>query len=192
MFVNEMIQTETTQTDDGILAHGAAHGPLPSAAPGSGGDRTMPADMAVGWDRALLKDALTWWRTTYAEAVPCRQAIDPLTMPRPLLPRVALLDRDGDRWRFRLAGTWLCDACGGELRGRYWYGGVAKDDLAPLDRALRAVTDGGRPDVARHDLEHARLGPMAAWTAVFPLSGDGSVVDGLLIVVDTEHHQDQF
>ena len=192
MFVNEM-----RQTDNGILAHAAAHGPLPRAvrppaASGSGGDRTMPADMAGGWDRALLKDALTWWRTTYAEALPCRQAIDPLTMPRPLLPRVALLDRDGDGWRFRLAGTWLCDACGAELRGRPWCDGFAKDDPAPLDRAFRAVMDGSRPAVARHDLAHARLGPMAAWTAVFPLSGDGSAVDGLLIVVDTEHRRYQF
>src|SRR3546814_12264962 len=70
-----------------------------------------------------LRVLARYWVTRCRDGLgPRRADIDPLEFP-PLLPNVILLDRiatpQGDRFRFRLAGTAVVDFAGQELTGRY-------------------------------------------------------------------------
>jgi hypothetical protein len=69
-----------------------------------------------------LRDfARHWWRVWLAAGrqVPDRKAMDPVNLPRPLLPFMFIYERDGQRFRCRLAGSRLRDVFGHAMEGRY-------------------------------------------------------------------------
>lgn len=75
-------------------------------------------------DDRLQMLARYWFSRRRSSDVPLRAEIDPLDFPA-VLPNVMLLDRiagrdtDGDRYRFRLAGTHVAIYTGRELTGCY-------------------------------------------------------------------------
>lgn len=77
-------------------------------------------DLPFADDKVLLDLAMYWERKRGQRAIPERAQIDPLEMPRHVLPHLALLEpmEDGETFRFRLAGTEIVARFGAELTGR--------------------------------------------------------------------------
>lgn len=71
-------------------------------------------------DRILLNLAAYWSAKRGGERLPPRRAIDPLDMPRRLLPHLALAEPTGEGMavRFRLLGTELVQRAGRDDTGR--------------------------------------------------------------------------
>lgn len=112
--------------------------------------------------------------------------LDPLEMPRRLLPYLMLLDmeRAPDSLRIRLAGTRLCESFGREMRG------LAMEDLfegegasAVLAGALR-IADHPRPHLATQSYTKAGDGAWRYTHLLLPLSADGTHVTQILMAID--------
>lgn len=71
-------------------------------------------------DRVLLNLAAYWSAKRGAYPLPPRSAIDPLDMPRRLLPHLSLTERtgEGSEFRFRLVGTELVQRFGRDATGK--------------------------------------------------------------------------
>jgi hypothetical protein len=125
-----------------------------------------------------LQMLLSYWREKRAErTAPSRADIQPSELV-PMLPYLALFDViDGD-FRFRLFGTGLVDAYGGDVTGKL----LSECDLdgihAQILEQLAAVVRERRPNVLRvkftkdtddRHLEYERV--------ALPLSGDGETVN---------------
>jgi hypothetical protein len=115
-------------------------------------------------------------------------AIDPLVVPRALLPYVMLLELetlDGTpRLRVRLAGTEVCAKHGGEMRGK-----TTDDFFAPAD--ARAVVDSTlevartlRPSLARRDYISLDDRLWGYVRLILPMSPDGVNVTRFFKVLD--------
>lgn len=136
-------------------------------------------------DFPLLEACLRVWQSgAVGDGLPAR--LDPVELPRQILPMVFLFDleRAPLRLRVRLAGTAICEKHGRELRG-----GTPEDFFAPDD--AQAVTDIAlsvattrRPSLARRGYvclddrlwNYTRL--------LLPLSRAGGVVDSFFKVAD--------
>lgn len=129
---------------------------------------------------------LTVWRAGVVGDLPPGR-IDPLAVPRQLLPGAILADvegRDAVRLRFRLAGTMLCELCGGEMRGRTFDEVLlAADAAAMAEAALVALAEVRpllvhRPDIRFRDvhLDYVAL--------LLPLTGDDGAVNRVLEMPD--------
>ena len=69
---------------------------------------------------AVLVAALRYWRASRAgRATPGHDTIDPLRIPRRVLPHVILVDVQGERFRYRLVGTRMVEQWGEDFTGRY-------------------------------------------------------------------------
>ncbi len=70
-------------------------------------------------DRVLMA-ALEYWQSSRSgAATPRCDAIDPLRIPRLVLPHVILVDVLGGRFRYRLVGTRMVEQWGEDFTGRY-------------------------------------------------------------------------
>lgn len=124
------------------------------------------------------------WRGAGGGGLP--RAVDPVEIPRPLLPYVMLLDLEPDPWRLRvrLAGSYICERHGGELRGRTTDDFFHGDDAAlVVDAAVRAAGS-GRPNLARrrYVMLNDRLWQYVR--LILPISRRGHGVDGFFKVLD--------
>ncbi len=69
---------------------------------------------------AILLAGLEYWRAARRESLaPDISAIDPLLLPRRVLPCVVLADFVGERIRYRLVGTNMVDQWGEDFTGRF-------------------------------------------------------------------------
>jgi hypothetical protein len=139
----------------------------------------VPADFQ---DDPLLAALVDYWERKRGDrAMPRRRDIDPLDMPRPLLPHLDLVEfGDGGRARYRLIGTALVDAMGRDMTGRFLDTVLSGEHAAFVDRLYRDVQRACRPVYGL-----CRLGIGAGRTLrlrrlVTPLSEDGSVVTMVL------------
>lgn len=117
--------------------------------------------------------------------LPGRRHIDPLEIPS-LLPYVMLIDVDsrnsGLRFRFRLIGTAFVKALGKEMTGQWFDEALRPDHMSQVSAICAAVVGGQQP-------RHWRIGnpvPGSKYAifdcAMFPLSGDGLIVDMLFAI----------
>ena len=68
----------------------------------------------------ILMAALDHWVGIYdGAALPGAELIDPLALPRSILPFVVLVDLEGDRVFFRLVGTAMCERWGFDFTGKH-------------------------------------------------------------------------
>lgn len=124
-----------------------------------------------------------WCRQAPPGRLPGRQHLDPIDMPRDVLPRVVLFDvlpsTEGPLFRVRLAGTKVVQMLGREPRGAMLHQlGLAEADS--LASALKAAVTSGAPVIysapvilpSRRHLWARRLG--------LPLARDGVTVDMVL------------
>lgn len=124
-----------------------------------------------------------WRRLAPAGLLPGRQHLDPIDMPRALLPRLALFEVehaiDGAQFRVRLAGTKVVEMLGREPRGRMLHQlGLA--EAGNLGSALKAVVTLAAPVVYSAPLALPRNRQAWARRLALPLAGDGSGVDMVL------------
>lgn len=124
-----------------------------------------------------------WCRQSPPGRLPGRQHLDPIDMPRELLPRLVLFDVlpsiDGPLFRVRLAGTRVVQMLGREPRGTMLHQlGLAEADN--LTSALKAAVTLAAPVIysapivlpSRRHLWARRIG--------LPLARDGANVDMVL------------
>lgn len=131
-------------------------------------------------DNTILTDLWCYWRGKRAtRAMPKRRDIDPMEIPA-VLPYVLLVERsDGQRFRFRLAGTAVVDAYGMELTGRY------VDEVFPPARRVLAeqhyamVYDSARPISAVNRYTNSRGVEHVATRLILPLAGDRDADNGV-------------
>ncbi|MBE7216907.1 MAG: PAS domain-containing protein [Caulobacteraceae bacterium] len=98
----------------------------------------------------------------------------------PLLPQVFVLGREASAWRFRLAGGFLCELHGRELRGEtfatLWEPGSRAAILRVLDRSAAEAEPVTLHAVAEHD--------PARWlgleTTLAPLTGPTDAPDRII------------
>jgi len=150
-----------------------------------GEDRCEELPLSRASDFPAIAAALAAWRASGGDPFPAR--IDPLTLPRSLLPYVLLLDlelRPRPTLRVRLAGTAVCDWHGYELRGRTaheLFDGRASEAIVA---GALAVAASGRPTLARRSLLF-ESGCLRRYTRLMaPLSRHGQAADGFFKVFD--------
>ena len=132
---------------------------------------------------AVIRAALEYWRSILSSrAMPAPEDLDPLLIPRNVLPHVTLLDIEYEprkRFRWRLIGTAITELLNRDLTGRYWDETFTDDEINIFAAAVDYVLKTGAPlrftakgHVAGkeiYDAEHIYL----------PLSRDGERIDRL-------------
>ena len=115
--------------------------------------------------------------------------VDPMNLPKPLLPYVMLLDLEGDMerrpsLRVRLAGTYVCDKYGGEMKGRTTDDFFAPDDARHVVDSALTVARLGIPSLAERQYINLDGGLWSYVRLIAPLSRDGQRIDGFFKVLD--------
>jgi len=161
---------------------------------------TGAADQAQAWPRELsltkidgypeLAALLTVWRAAVVGGLPPRR-IDPLAMPRQLLPGAILADlirepgaASGARLRIRLAGTMLCELCGGEMKGRTLDEVMPPADAAAMMAPMLTATAEVRPLLIHRPAIRFRDQHVDYVALLLPLSGDDGQVSRVLEMPD--------
>ncbi len=127
------------------------------------------------------------WRESGEDgALPTR--IDPLDLPREILPTVMMLDleEDGERpqLRVRLAGTEVCAKHGGELKGKTTDDFFQPDDAGAVVSSVVAIARSGTPSLARRSYVSLNRRNWRYVRLIMPLSRDGERVDSFFKVAD--------
>lgn len=122
---------------------------------GPGGGRPETGQVAANRMKIsdpVLKDLLDYWESLRAgREVPYRSEIDPRRF-EDALEHMFILEHLGEgNIRIRLAGMFLCEMMGMELRGMSLRALMRLEDRAPLDTALAQVLSG--PSIAYLELE---------------------------------------
>jgi hypothetical protein len=138
----------------------------------------LPAD-AVEPEFTALYD---YWRGKCRNGrLPARRDIDPLELPRSMLPNMLLLDVDrsggAPRFRVRLAGTGFVALYGYEVTGRYFDELAPTAAVAPLMEQLHAIVATREPRYLASPLTAPNN--YFCWIKRFalPLASDGETVD---------------
>lgn len=137
-----------------------------------------------------LAALLTVWRAAMVGDMPPRR-IDPLAIPRLLLPGAILADLEHDigrrnaaRIRVRLAGTMLCDFCGGEMKGRTFDDVLPPADAAAMTATAVLATGQKRPVLIHRPGIRFREVVVDYVALLLPLSGDDGRLTRLLEMPD--------
>lgn len=99
----------------------------------------LPPPLAA--DDILMAASDHWWGIYDGTALPGAELIDPLVLPRCILPYVILADLEGERVFFRLVGTAMCERWGFDFTGKYLdqiMSGEYGDYIASLFHRCRA------------------------------------------------------
>ncbi len=121
-----------------------------------------------------------WDKVRGNRTTPRRFEIDPGKIAA-ILPSTFILERlDAENYRFRLAGTQVCDMFGSELRGTNFLAGWAPADRASLSRHLAALSKQGAVETI-----HMEAAPVARPSTPFemillPLRHTGENIDRVL------------
>lgn len=133
-----------------------------------------------------------YWRGKSTDgSPPSRAAIDPVEIPR-FLPYlvIAEIDREPLRVRYRLVGTRVAEANGSDFTNRYLDEcGFAVEPL--LVECYRRLVETSAPVFAyyewnKSDWRKPRGAVGASESGFFPLSSNGSAVDGAIGIADSE------
>lgn len=141
-------------------------------------------------DPAFARLHAYWRSKCRGERLPARADIDPLEIPRELLPDIALLEieRHGDRHRYRLrlfgSGLEVMTSDGSSGTGRYYDELVDQPGLYDkLDAVLQAMAAGRRPVYFPAPSGAADRGFLWFGRLALPLATDGRQVDMVLALV---------
>lgn len=147
----------------------------------------LPA--GAGVDPAFARLHAYWLGKCLDGKLPGRAAIDPLDLPRDLLPGIALLEIEhgsaGRRYRLRLFGSDLEAMTGGSNEtGRYYDELVDQPGLyEKLDGLLNILITERRPVYFQAPSGAADRGFLWFGRLALPLAADGQTVDMILALV---------
>lgn len=154
------------------------------------GDQSWPAEMDLTAPAHV--SAYAYWLALKPSLalVPSREDVDPLEMPRSLLPWINLIEvhrEDGElRYRHRLVGTGIVDMRNRDGTGR-WFQDLYDDArLARVRRVLDPVVRDGRPRILEDDLGNTGRSYRTLHSLVLPLAADGVTIDLLMAVAHYE------
>jgi hypothetical protein len=141
-----------------------------------------------------LEDCFAFWRSVRGDGkVPLKSRIDPVAMPRHIMPNLFLYDQMPDgRFRCRLSGTALCDAFQFDATGQYLEDFVAPSVIGDrlslyrevLDRALPVAFISNIAESERSWIKFARL--------MLPISISGERPDaifGMVVFPEFDRHK---
>lgn len=141
-------------------------------------------------DPAFARLHAYWLAKTRGDRLPARADIDPLEIPRELLPDIALLEieRQADgrrRYRLRLFGSGLEAMTGGSNEtGRYYDEVTHQPGLyEKLDAMLTAMAEERRPIYFAAPSGSTDRGFLWFGRLALPLASDGRTVDMILALV---------
>lgn len=143
-------------------------------------------------DDPVLGPAYAYWRSKCRNGtVPRRRDIDPTEIPR-LLPYLLITELvdGGTRLRYRLAGTAVVAAYGGELTGRYCDEVCPPERRASVTANYRLICERKQPLLLRHRYLSTRKVPLVCHRLVMPLSEDGKAVNQFVAALRFEYHGD--
>lgn len=126
----------------------------------------------------ILGPAYAYWRGKCRNGrLPRRRDIDPTEIPQ-LLPHLLITELvdDGRRLRYRLAGTAVVAAYGGELTGRYCDEVCPPERRASIAADYRLICERRLPLLLRHRYLTPERVPLVCHRLVMPLSDDGDIV----------------
>lgn len=123
-----------------------------------------------------------YWQSVAPEGLlPGRQHVDPLAIPRSLLPHIALYDlvpAAGDfRIRCRLMGTGVVELLGADNTGRFIDETMPMGGYRPLHESFRALMQTGMPQYWQRTLPYPDRSFIGIRRLALPLAADGVTVD---------------
>ncbi|MGD9670703.1 MAG: PAS domain-containing protein [Hyphomicrobiaceae bacterium] len=111
---------------------------------------------------------------------PRRFEIEPARIA-PILSETFILERlDDDTYRFRIAGTRICDEFGTEFRGTNFLDGWTPDDRITLTRHLQTITTQGGAGILTFSVKTATEGCVTFECILLPLIHTRDTIDRLL------------
>ena len=135
-------------------------------------------------DQAAANELAAYWQSKRgARLVPARKDIDPLEIPRHLIPHLFMFDvlGGGDDFRYRLIGTDIVDGVGRDSTGAVisQLYREAPDSVAALNQVLRQTMTEKTPlFVSGQMIWFHRVETEKRFNAVFlPLSADNAAID---------------
>ena len=154
-----------------------------------GTEETEPAigyDPELGFDHGLLYEAYGLWRTLGGEdRLPALADVDPLNLPKKMLPHIQLLDIEPGvvpRLRWRLIGTHVTRALGRDATGLYWDELYEPEALETLRRGVDWVRERRQPIRCIGTASFADKAYQHFETIEMPLSDDQETVDAVWMV----------
>ena len=154
------------------------------------GDQNWPAELDLTAPAHVA--AYAYWRARKPSEslVPSRHDIDPLEMPRTLLPWINLIEvhrKHGNlSYRHRLVGTGIVDMRNRDGTGRWFEDLYDHARLARIHRVLDPVVQDGQPRVLQDDLGNTGRAYRTLHSLVLPLAADGVTIDMLMAVAHYE------
>ncbi|MEQ9333083.1 PAS domain-containing protein [Thalassobaculum sp.] len=144
----------------------------------------VSVDPDLRFDSPVLSGILqAWTRLRGDRAMPMPGDIDPVDLPRDVLPHLLLVDVEHApslRFRWRLIGTYATRILGRDMTGRYWdeiydertFQRIAVGLQWVLRHRVPVRTLGTAPDASEHFVRSE--------SAIMPLSSDGRTIDRML------------
>ncbi|MGH6968867.1 MAG: PAS domain-containing protein [Stellaceae bacterium] len=140
-------------------------------------------------DDPILGPAYAYWRGKCRLGVlPRRRDIDPTEIPR-LLPHLLITELvdGGARLRYRLAGTAVVAAYGGELTGKHCDEACPPERRASIMAHYRLICVRKQPLLLRHRYLSSQQVPLTCHRLVMPLSEDGDTVSQFVAALRFEY-----
>jgi hypothetical protein len=140
-------------------------------------------------DDPILGPAYEYWQSKCGgRAMPRRRDVDPTEIPR-LLPHLQITEfvDGGKRIRYRLAGTAVVEAYGGELKGKYFDEVFAGERLKFVEDNYRLMCESKRPVLVRNRYFSPKKVPLVCHRLIMPLSDDGVVINQCLTAMRFEY-----
>lgn len=136
----------------------------------------------------VLQEVLSIWRAASGRpALPARRDIDPVDLPRDVLPHVMLIDVEWIpdlRLRWRLIGTALTKLMERDMTGRWWHDIYDPAMLSQMTTGLDSLFSEKGPirSIGTAPLENKKH--LVLETVTMPLSDNGSDINMLIAATD--------
>lgn len=150
------------------------------------GDHSWPAELDLTAPAHMAAYAYWLTRKPSLALIPSREDIDPLEMPRSLLPWINLIEvhqqNGAVRYRHRLVGTGIVDMRNRDGTGQWFDDLYDEARLARVKRLLDQIVRDGQPRILMDDLGNTGRSYRTLHSLVLPLAADGVTVDMLMAV----------
>lgn len=142
---------------------------------------TRPREVRAAMKQKTTQTLFAYWNAVRRERLaPRRFEIEPARIAE-ILPETFILEKAGaESYRFRLAGTRICEVFGVELRGSDLLDGWAMADHDKLLDVLVSVSERGGVGVLEIEVTSDRGHTALLEIAILPLVHTGQTIDRLL------------